>query len=95
MAVFYCVTVSIILFHRYENGFVLMQFGRSRFKIPHGLFHGSSACRKFPKLIDFYRELGVQRSSVISTVLVICGEYRIVVVTVICGVYGVEEPENW
>jgi hypothetical protein len=78
MAASFCVTVSVILFDRYENCFVLMQFGRSPFKIPHRLFHGSAvwirACR-FPDMIDFYRELGVQRLSVIPTVTVICGEY--------------------
>jgi len=62
MAVSYCVTVTINLFYRYENCFVLLQFGRSAFKIPHRRFHGCTAWitarRRFPEMIDFYRELG-------------------------------------
>ena len=80
MAAFYCVTVSVILFYRYENCFVLVQFGHSPFKIPPHLFHGSAAwikaCRRFADMIDSFRELGVQRLSLIPSVTVTCGEYR-------------------
>jgi len=83
MAVSYCVTVGIILFFRYENCFVLMHFGRSPFNIAHRLFHGSAAWirtyRRFPEMNDFHRELGVQRLSLISSVV------SVVVCTVICG----------
>jgi hypothetical protein len=55
---------------------MLMQFGRRPFEITHRLFHGSAAwirAYRFPD-IDFHRDLGVQRLSVISSVesVVVC-----------------------